>query len=49
MFGSVYETLVPVWLEYVLLFASSLFFLILAFFLLKRVEKKAKDTGLAIL
>lgn len=49
MFGSVYETLLPVWLEYVLLFVSSLLFLFLAYFLLKRVEKKAKDTGLAIL
>lgn len=49
MFGDVYTTLFPVWLEYVLLAASSLLFVILAFFLLKRVEKKAKQNGLSIL
>jgi ABC-type polysaccharide/polyol phosphate export permease len=49
MFGSTYVTLLPVWLEYVLLFVSSLLFLALGYFLLKRVERKAKTTGLAIL
>ena len=49
MFGDVYTTLFPVWLEYVLLAVSSLFFVVLAYFLLKRVEKKAKQNGLAIL
>ncbi|NHJ33338.1 MAG: ABC transporter permease [Asgard group archaeon] len=49
MFGDVYTTLLPVWLEYVLLAVLSLLFLVLAYFLLKRVEKKAKQTGLAIL
>jgi ABC-type polysaccharide/polyol phosphate export permease len=49
MFGSDYVTLVPIWLEYILLFLSSILFLILAYFLMKRVEKKAKETGLSIL
>ncbi len=49
MFGSEYTTLFPVWLEFVLLVVSSLLFVVFAYFLLKRVEKKAKDTGLAIL
>ncbi len=49
MFGDVYTTLFPVWLEYVLLGVSSLLFVGLAYLLLKRVEKKAKETGLAIL
>ncbi|NHJ48514.1 MAG: hypothetical protein FK733_12085 [Asgard group archaeon] len=49
MFGPTYVTLVPVWLEFVLLFVSSIGFLLLAMLLLRRVEKKAKDTGLAIL
>ncbi len=49
MFGSGYTTLFPVWIEFVLLAVSSLLFVVLAYFLLKRVEKKAKDTGLAIL
>ncbi|MBN1328122.1 MAG: ABC transporter permease [Candidatus Heimdallarchaeota archaeon] len=49
MFSPGYVTLLPIWLEYVLLIVSSLLFIILAFFLLKRVEKKAKKTGLSIL
>jgi len=49
MFGDVYTTLFPVWLEYVLLVVSSFLFVGLAFLLLKRVENKAKDSGLAIL
>jgi ABC-type multidrug transport system permease subunit len=49
MFGESYVTLLPVWSEFVLLFVSSLGFLAIAILLLKRVEKKAKDAGLAIL
>lgn len=49
MFGPSYITLLPVWLEFVLLVVSSLFFVVLAYFLLKKVEKKAKKTGLSIL
>ncbi|NHJ85164.1 MAG: ABC transporter permease [Asgard group archaeon] len=48
-FGSEYVTLMPIWAEIVLLFASSIFFITLAIFLLKRVEKRAKKIGLSIL
>lgn len=49
MFGEGYITLLPVWSEFVLLAASSIFFVVIAYFLLKKVEKKAKETGLSIL
>lgn len=49
MFGEAYKTLLPVWSEFVLLIITSIMFLVIAYFLLKRVEKKAKKSGLSIL
>ncbi|NHK31719.1 MAG: ABC transporter permease [Asgard group archaeon] len=49
MFVEVYTTLLPIWLEYLLLVITSLLFVGLAYLLLKRVEKKAKEKGFAIL
>ncbi len=49
IFGSSYNLLFPEWLEYVLLFVTSLFFIGLAFLLLRLIEKRAKKAGLSIL
>lgn len=49
MFGPDYITLLPVWSEFLLLILTSILFVVLAYFLLKLVEKKAKKTGLSIL
>ena len=49
LFGSAYNLLLPIWLEYLLLFVTSLAFVILAFLLLRLVEKRAKENGLSIL
>jgi len=44
-----YVTLLPIWAEFVILFSSTVLFLILARILLVFVEKKAKQQSLAIL
>ncbi len=49
MFKPGYIPLLPIWSEYLLLIVTSILFILLAFYLLKRVEKKAKKTGLSIL
>lgn len=48
-YGGTYLTLFPVWLEFLFLGVTSLFFLGLAALLLKAGEKKAKRDGLSIL
>ena len=48
-FGAGYSTLFPVWSEFLILGLTSLGFLVLAGFLLKVVERKAKNVGLSIL
>ncbi len=48
-FGSQYNTLFPVWVEFVILGVTSIAFVIIATFLLKLVERKAKNVGLSIL
>jgi ABC-type multidrug transport system permease subunit len=47
--GSNYRPLLPIWSEYVLLFVTSIIFLLIAAFCLRLVEQKAKKGGLAIL
>lgn len=49
IFGASYNLLFPIWLEYLLLFVTTVFFVSLAFLLLKVVERKAKVKGLSIL
>jgi ABC-2 type transport system permease protein len=48
-FGSSYQILFPVWVELLILLVTSVLFVILAYFLIKVVERKAKKTGLSIL
>ncbi|MHA1555675.1 MAG: ABC transporter permease [Candidatus Heimdallarchaeota archaeon] len=48
-FGSQYNPLFPVWVEFVILGVISIAFVIIAGFLLKLVERKAKNVGLSIL
>lgn len=48
-FGSAYRPLVPIWAEFVILISSSMLFLVIAGSLLKFIEKKAKERGLALL
>jgi ABC-type multidrug transport system permease subunit len=49
MFGPEYITLLPIWSEFLLLIVTSLAFIVLSYYLLKLVEKRAKNTGLSIL
>ncbi|NHJ85165.1 MAG: ABC transporter permease [Asgard group archaeon] len=49
MFGDRYITLLPMWLEFVLIGAGTILFVLLARFTLIFVERKAKKQGLAIL
>ncbi len=49
IFGSQYHTLLPVWVEFLVLGVTSIAFVIIAGFLLKLVERKAKNVGLSIL
>ena len=48
-YGATYNTLFPVWLEFLFLGITSLLFVSIAALLLKSVEKKAKREGLSIL
>ncbi|MHA1211142.1 MAG: hypothetical protein ACTSSH_01660, partial [Candidatus Heimdallarchaeota archaeon] len=49
LFGDRYITLLPVWVEFMVLGISVVFYFILARIVLISVEKKAKRQGLAIL
>ena len=48
-FRGSYQTLLPIWAEFLFLGITSIFFIVLANFLLKKAEKKAKKGGLSIL
>lgn len=49
LLGGRYVTLLPIWLEFVLIFASTIFYVIIAKLLLIPIERKAKKEGLSIL
>jgi len=48
-YGNTYNTLFPIWVEFLVLGVTSVLFLGIAALLLKSVEKKAKKEGLSIL
>ncbi|NPD90435.1 MAG: ABC transporter permease [Asgard group archaeon] len=48
-FGDNFIPLLPIWLEFIILIGESILLLIIAYILLKSVEKKAKKAGLSIL